>query len=341
MIKVVIVGCGAIASKRHAPACRSYEKESVKLGFFDPIRENAQALALCHDGEVYESLEEVLGDPQVKAVVICAPEKYHCDMTVKCLSAGLHVLCEKPMGMDMEQAFKMYREKEKAGRELAIAFSQRNYSEFTTARKMLLRGEIGRPIAFRTALSNPGVEYFVQGKREGFYDTNLTNVGDVMLNVGCHRIDLISWLFGKQIQKVLAYTPALDKRFSNGELIPQGDTAMVILQLEDGLAGMLWSSWCNYGGIDASMEIFGTNGSIKISADGRILLEKSNSTDRTEKTVLKTKEEQKGYYVTWNFLDFLVSGKPVEADARAGLNCMMVLDAIRRANVSGKWETVH
>lgn len=339
MIKIAIAGCGAIAQKRHAPACSVYKREQIKMGFFDPVRENADKLAACYGGEVYESQEEILADSQVSAVLICAPEKCHCDMAVAFLNAGLHVLCEKPMGMNMEQAYKMYHAMGKSGKKLAIAFSQRHYSEFVEVKKMLQQGEIGNPIAFRTALSNSGVEHYIHGKKEKFYDTSLCNVGNVMLNVGCHRVDIISWLFEKEIQKVLAYTPSLDKKLSSGEPIPGGDTAMVILQLEGGLAGMLWSSWCNYGGTDTDTEIFGTCGSIRISSGGRILLEKNNGAGM-EAVMQKTEEEQQGYHVTWNFLDFLTSGTTIEADAEAGLRCMKVLDAITRSDSTGNWEIV-
>lgn len=339
MIKVAIAGCGAIAQKRHAPACSSYKAEQIEIGFFDTVKENADKLAERYTGQVYGSFKELLEDPGVKAVLICVPEKYHCDMAVRCLDAGKHVLCEKPMGMDLEQAYRMYDAREKSGRELAVAFSQRHYSEFLTAKKLLLQGEIGKPIAFRSALANSGVEHYIQGNKEKFYDTGLSNVGNVMLNVGCHRVDLITWLLERQIQKVWAYTPALDKRFSNGEPISGGDTAMVTLQLEGGIAGTLWASWCNYGGADAGTEIFGTGGSLKISSEGRILLEKGNGAGM-EAVIRKTQEERKGYQVTWNFLDFLSQGKPVEADADAGLKCMKTLDAIDRSGKSGTWETV-
>lgn len=338
MTKVVIIGCGAIAQKRHAPACRAYEGERIALGFFDPKRENAERLAAEYEGMAYGSLEAVLKDTTVTAVSVCTPEKYHCDTAIACLKSGKHVLCEKPMAMDINQARRMAQAQKESGRKLAVAFSQRHYAEYQAAKKLLVDGAIGKALMFRTFLSNPGVEQFVCECAENFYDRYLENVGGVMSNVGCHRVDLISWLFDRKIEAVLAYTPTLDKCFANGEPITREDTAMAILKLQDGIAGTLWTSWCNYGGADADTQIFGTQGSMRISPD-RIALEKADGTC-IDVSIKKTEQQKAGYDVVWNFLDFLTMKKEVAADASAGLRCMEAMEAIERANASGTWEAV-
>lgn len=336
MVKVVIAGCGAIARKRHAPACIAYGKERIEIGFFDPVRQSAQSLAEQYGGMVYDRLEDVLQDREVKAVLVCTPEKYHCDTVIACLNAGKHVLCEKPMAMDLDQAVRMAQAQKESRRTLAIAFSQRHYEEYRTAKRLIKEGTIGKVLMFRTCLANSGVEHFVCGNGEDFYDRCLDNVGGVMSNVGCHRVDLISWLLDQQIEQVLAYTPTLDKHFSNGERIPKEDTAMVILKLQDGISGMLWTSWCNYGGADADTQIFGTLGSPRISSQNRIILEKSDGTG-TEIVVEKAESQRLGYDVVWDFLDHLTQDKEVCADVCAGVRCMEVMDAIERSNLTGTW----
>lgn len=339
MIKAVIAGCGAIARKRHAPACRAYEGEKICLGFFDPVMKNAKALAEKFGGEVYDSLEAVLRDEEVDGVLVCTPEKFHCDTVVACLQAQKHVLCEKPMALDIGQAKRMAQAQKQSGRELAMAFSQRHYTEYKIAKKLLQEGAIGETLAFRTSLSNPGVEHFVCGDAEGFYDRCLENVGSVMSNVGCHRVDLVSWLFERRIERVLAFTPVLDKHFSNGEPITQADTAMVILELQGGIAGTLWTSWCNYGETDTETRIFGTLGSVRIGPDCGVVLEKADGVHMRLEAE-RTKAQQEGYDVVWDFLDFLAGKKAVSANGAAGLACMEVMAAIERSNASGTWEAV-
>ncbi len=340
MVKVAIVGCGAIAQKRHAPACSAYKKGVILQGVFDPIRKNAEEFAKKYRTKVFGSLEEMLSDPQIDAVLVCTPEKYHCDTVIACLKAGKHVLCEKPMGMNLKEAKEMTRVWKESGKKLSIAFSQRHYSEYQIASRMIREGAVGRPLMFYSFLTNPGVEYFICGDEKTFYDRQLENVGGVMLNVGCHRVDLIRYLLDCDIKEVMAAVPALDKRYADGSFIHHEDTAMVLMRLEDGIHGMLFTSWCNYGEADVETKILGTQGTLRINAKSEIVLEKRDGFQMNV-SMEKTEKEKAGYDVVWDFLDAVISGQPVLADAVDGLKCMEVMDAIQRSGKTGAWEKVN
>ena len=161
-----------------------------------------------------------------------------------------------------------------------------------------------------------------------------------MSNVGCHRVDLIRYLLEREIVQVFSYTPVLDKRFRDGRPIDREDTALSILKLEGGVTGMLWSSWCNYGGADAGKRIFGTEGALEISADGNVTIEKKDGT-KIRVEIEKREEEEHGFSVTERFLDSILEGLPTSPDGKDGLICMEVLDAIERSNRSGTWESVN
>ena len=98
-MNIAIIGCGAIANMRHAPAVDA-DPGAVLYAVCDPFRPNADALAeKYHTRAVYE-LDEILADPAVDAVIICTPERFHCANVVAALQAGKHVLCEKPLAMN-------------------------------------------------------------------------------------------------------------------------------------------------------------------------------------------------------------------------------------------------
>ena len=339
MISAAIIGCGAIARKRHAPACASHRDVGLS-GFYDPAVQNAEDLAKRYGGKTYGSREELLSDEKVDAVIVCVPERFHCETVIECLEAGKHVLCEKPMAMNVEEARRMFRAWKESGKILSVAFSQRFYPEYRIAKKMIREGAIGRVLMFRTCLANSGVENFVYGNPEDFYDTQIQNVGGVMSNVGCHRVDLIRYLLEREIVQVFSYTPVLDKRFRDGRPIDREDTALSILKLEGGVTGMLWSSWYNYGGPDAGTRIFGTEGALEISADGNVTIEKKDGT-KIRVEIEKREEEENGFSVTERFLDSILEGLPTSPDGKDGLICMEVLDAIERSNRSGTWESVN
>ena len=307
---------------------------------YDPVFQSAQELAEQYGGTAYGSEEELLSDGNIDAVIVCAPERFHCRTVTECLRAGKHVLCEKPMAMNAKEAREMFHTWEKSGRILTVAFSQRFYPEYRMAKRLIREGAIGKVLMFRTFLSNAGVERFVHGSAEDFYDRQIQNVGGVMSNVGCHRVDLIRYLFDQEIVQVLSHTPVLDKRFRDGRPIDREDTAMAILKLESGITGMLWSSWCNYGGDDADTRIFGTEGSMNICAAGTIEIEKCDGTGiRIE--VEKNAEQEAGFGVTNHFLDSILKRNPKPPDGRDGLACMEVLDAIEKSGRSGTWESVN
>lgn len=338
MVRIGIIGCGAIARKRHAPACQEHAHCEI-AGFADASVERAGELAAQYNTRAYASIEEMLADPTVDAVCVCVPERFHLDVTTRCLRAGKDVLLEKPMAMNLEESEAIARVWRASGRKLMIAFSQRFYGEHVLAHKLIRQGEIGRVISFRTSLSNPGAEYGVLSASAQFYDQRLKNIGGVMLNVGCHRVDLIRYLFDAEIEEVLAYTPALDKRFSSGELIDREDHAMVTMKLSNGAAGTMWIAWSNYGATDVDTWIFGEKGTIHTCEGKYVLLNRRNG-EEIRYDVMPTRADLDGWGVVNCFLDSVVAGTDVAVSGEDGLACMRVLDAIERSNASGTWRKV-
>lgn len=340
-MKVGIIGCGGIARGRHIPAY--LENPHTQLAaLYDPVLGRAAELADQYGCTPYESLEEMLRHPGLEAVSVCTPEKYHQDTVIAALKSGKHVLCEKPMALNGRQAQAMRQEADQSGRLLMIAHNQRIYEPHWKAKALLEEGIIGKPLSFRTFLSHNGPEY--GGVEEGdpcFFDRFEGN-GGVMLSVGCHRIDLIGWLFGKKILSVMAYLPTLDKRKSDGSLIRDEDTAMVLLQCEDGLAGMLYAGWCTYGCTDRETHIFGTEGVMKLFEDpwSVTVYKKSGEKIYYDLGAWARKGSQGATAIVDRFVDSILNGKEAFVTAREGVRCMKVLDAIAASGQSGVWVNV-
>ena len=120
MYGIGIIGCGAIAERRHAPeyaadaACRI-------VGFYDPQTGRAEKLAAEYGARAFGSLEELLADPQIDAVSVCTANSTHAEISIKALQAGKHVLCEKPLATCSKDVRRMITAAEKAGRVLMVA----------------------------------------------------------------------------------------------------------------------------------------------------------------------------------------------------------------------------
>ena len=99
MFGIGIIGCGKIAQVRHIPEYAEH-KDAKLVGFYDINLARAQELAEQYGGKAYESVEELLANPEIDVVSICAANFAHADLTIQALDAGKHVLCEKPITVE-------------------------------------------------------------------------------------------------------------------------------------------------------------------------------------------------------------------------------------------------
>ena len=106
MKKIGIIGCGRIAQERHIPEYAE-NPDAELAGFYDINMERAAELADKYGGKAYASYEELLNDPKIDAVSVCAANSAHAEITIAALKAGKHVLCEKPMGVTYEECKSM------------------------------------------------------------------------------------------------------------------------------------------------------------------------------------------------------------------------------------------
>lgn len=156
-IGVAIIGCGQIASTRHAPEYHS--DPSVELvGYYDHHPENADRLVEQFGGKRYDSMEALLKDERVEAVSVCTPNRFHAEHSIQALDAGKHVLCEKPMAMTLDEAHQMCQAETRNGKLLKIGMNQRHIPAHIKAREMIRDGQIGRIIAITTNFKHAGPE---------------------------------------------------------------------------------------------------------------------------------------------------------------------------------------
>lgn len=340
-MKVGIIGCGGIARGRHIPAYLANPHTQL-AALYDPVAGRAAGLAAEYGAAGYEDLEEMLRHPGLEAVSVCTPEQYHHDIVIAALRSGKHVLCEKPMAMNAAQAEEMERAAEESGRLLMISHNQRIYEPHWKAKELLEAGAIGKPLSFRTFLSHSGPEQGCPQEERGAFFDRFAGNGGVMLSVGCHRIDLIDWMFGERIASVMAYLPTLDKRRSDGTLIRDEDTAMVLLRCESGLSGMLYAGWCTYGCADRETHIFGTDGVMKLFEDpwSVTVYKKSGEKIYYDLSAWAKKGSEGATAIIDRFVDCVRDKKEAFVTAREGVRCMRVLDAIAESGRTGTWVEV-
>src|SRR5438105_12503310 len=123
-VKYGVIGCGAIAQRRHIPECIA-NPESKLVALADTVKERVEMLGTKYGAKAYTDYKEMLKDPNVDAVVVAGPNSLHAPQSIDALNAGKHVLCEKPMATTRDDARAMLEAAKKNKRFLMIGLNQR------------------------------------------------------------------------------------------------------------------------------------------------------------------------------------------------------------------------
>jgi predicted dehydrogenase len=145
----------------------------------------------------YGSYEALLADPAIEAIYNPLPNHLHVPWTLKALAAGKHVLCEKPIALDAEEAAQLLAARERSGRLVAEAFMVRHNPQWQRARELVRSGAIGDVRAVQTLFS-----YFQRDP------ANVRNRADIggggLYDIGCYAIATARYVFGAEPLRVAA-----------------------------------------------------------------------------------------------------------------------------------------
>ncbi|HKV25455.1 MAG TPA: Gfo/Idh/MocA family oxidoreductase [Candidatus Acidoferrum sp.] len=146
--------------------------------------------------KAYWSYEELLADPDVEAVYIPLPNHLHVPWSIKAAEAGKHVLCEKPVSLNVAEARALLEARERTGVKIGEAFMVRTHPQWLRARELVRSGRIGDLRVVMGAFS-----YF---NRE---PANIRNVVDLggggMYDIGCYPINTSRFVFGDEPVRVI------------------------------------------------------------------------------------------------------------------------------------------
>lgn len=338
-IRVAFIGCGKIAQVRHIPEFAAHDGAKI-AGYYNRTPERAKDMAKKYGGAVYSSVEELLADDGVDAVVISVANRLHAAYTLAALSAGKHVLCEKPMALTLKDCTTMVEKSKETGRHLLIGHNQRLTPAHRKARALVEEGAIGKVLSFRTTFGHGGPEGWSirPGKDTWFFDQENAGMG-VMADLGIHKTDLLQYLTGEKVTEVTASLHTLDKTGPEGKLIAVDDNAFCIYRLSGGAVGTLTVSWTFYGPEDNSTILYGTEGMIRIYDDPQVSLrlqKKSGEVVDYPLETIQTNENQTVSGVAEAFLQEISSGEPSVLSAEEALSAMAAVFTALESSRKGK-----
>jgi len=190
-LRIGFIGCGGIANQKHFTGM--VQQKGVDLvAFCDIVIEKAQQAAKKYgtpDAKVFTDYRELLSDKSIDAVHVLTPNVSHSEITVAALNEGKHVLCEKPMAINAEEAQKMLDARDRSGKLLTIGYQYRHFHENALAKKVVDDDWLGDIYyAEATYIRRRGVPTW------GVFTDKSKQGGGPLIDIGTHALDLTLWL---------------------------------------------------------------------------------------------------------------------------------------------------
>lgn len=325
MINIGVIGCGKISLVRHIPEYSTNPNVEL-VAYYDLNNERSEAFSDHYGGKSYSSWQSMLEDSSIDAVSVCTPNWTHAEITIAALESGKHVLCEKPMAMNLAECESMVAAAERSGKFLMIGQNQRLAKAHVRARELIERGLIGDIITFDTKFGHNGPEKWSvdPGSNTWFFDKEMAGIG-AMADLGIHKTDLIHYLTGQTIVEVTAKLDTLNKKSSDGKFIELDDNAFCIYKLSGGALGTMHASWTFNGQEDNSTIIYGTTGIMKIYTDSDYTIEIHRSDGEKEYYVtdrIQTNDDQTKSGIIDLFIKSIVNNEPPSISGQEVLKSM-------------------
>jgi len=263
-----IIGCGAVTELKSGPAFNKVAHSSlvaVMRRDGDKARDYAQRHGV---PRWYDDAAALVADAEVDAVYVATPPSSHMQYALMAIAAGKPVYIEKPMAMDAAECERIIAAGEAAGVPVFVAYYRRALPRFRKVRELLFdEAVIGAPRLVTTTLHQPHHPRYHDPANLPWHVRPEISGGGVFVDIGCHTLDILDWLFGP-IASVSGHA-------SNqlGAYAPEDSVAMSFV-FGNGLPGTgLWQfgSWRHHDLI----EVVGERGQLSFATfgDGPIRLE--------------------------------------------------------------------
>ena len=233
-VRVGLLGAGAVAQVAHLPAYRRLR--------------NARLVAICETeapkrralrertgvDHAVESIEELLEIEEVEAVDICLPSHLHREAAVRCLEAGKHVLCEKPLALDPREVTDIVAAAERSGRSLLVGMNNRYRDDAILLKDFIEDGALGDVLYAQGSWFKPRDRV----RRDQWHYRMETSGGGVFMDLGIQILDLALWMCDYPEPERVTTT-----FYRQTPEIEVEDSAVVTVSCAGGLTIALEASW--------------------------------------------------------------------------------------------------
>ena len=268
-IGIGVIGWGFMG-KTHAQALRSLPLFYPGAGFEVALRgvcarhiENARDAAGALGIDFYtDDYRRLLARDDIDVVSVCTPNDQHEAMVIAALRAGKHVYVDKPLAVTAQSAARIAKAAEEAPGFTRMVFNNRYFPATMRAKQLVEEGRIGRVLTFSARYLHSGS---IDPDRPMGW--KMGSQGGVLLDLGSHALDLITWLTGwpeRVFCKLFTLYPQRPTADGGVETDLGDDHVQALLQLPGGAVGSLEASKIATGSNDElTVEVRGTKGALK------------------------------------------------------------------------------
>jgi predicted dehydrogenase len=323
-----VLGVANIAVKQVIPAMQQGDWSEVTAIASRKLAKANQAAQSLGIPKAYGSYEELLADHEIEAIYNPLPNHLHVPWTIKAAEAGKHVLCEKPISLNAQEAQELLAARDRSGVQIQEAFMVRTHPQWLGVRQLIESGRIGelRSIASFFSYFNRDPENIRNNPRIG---------GGALMDIGCYPITLSRFIFQTEPRRVLSLVER-DPKMSIDRL------TSVILDFVGGQSIFTCSTQL---APFQRMNVFGTSGQIEIEipfnapADrpARIII--SDSEGPGERREVKEFPICNQYTIQGDLFSQCIREKTSQPIAlEDSIRNMSIIDAVFRSAESGGWE---
>ena len=251
-VKWGVIGAGGIADRRTLPGMMLAENAEL-IAVMEISAESAEKLRAKYNAKrTYTDYKELLADTEVEAVYIASPVMCHKEQAISAAEAGKHIMCEKPIAMNLADCAEVVEACVKNKVLAATGFMMRYHGYHQKIKQMIESGAIGQVVSARGQLTCWYPE--IDG---AWRQVKALSGGGALIDMGIHCIDLIEYITGGKTVKTVAFNDTKTFKYD------VEDSSSVLIKLDNGVTGYVDS---NFNIPDEAafcrLEFYGTKGSI-------------------------------------------------------------------------------
>ena len=339
-MKYALIGCGRIAVN-HIKAVRNNHLELVAV--CDILPEKMEALLAKYDLQGdnsiarYTDYKKLLSEhPELQLISIATESGLHAEIALACIDAGVNVIIEKPMAMNMADADEIIRRSEAKHVKVAACHQNRFNVAVQELRHALEAGRFGRlshgSIHVRW---NRDHSYYDQASWRGTWAQD----GGCLMNQCIHGIDLLRWMLGDEVEEVYGAT-----RRQFHDYLEAEDVGLAVVKFKNGAIGTIEGTTNVYPkNLEETLYVFGETGTVKLGGTSTNNIDVWNFADESDADAKNKGLQEATSNVYGNghtslfadMMDAIEHDRKPYVDAVAGRNALEMVLAIYKSQKTG------